>query len=189
MSDKDEYTMEEKKELLQLARHTIETYLKNKEADYPETDNPHFKEKRGVFVTLHKKGQLRGCIGYPLPIKPLIEAVVDNAVSSATEDPRFRPVSINELSDIDLEISILTVPKKVKGDEEVVVGRDGIIISKGFNRGLLLPQVPTEQGWDVEEYISHGCMKAGLPMDEWRRGVQIETFEGIVFGEKESDSY
>jgi AmmeMemoRadiSam system protein A len=185
MSDKEGYTLEEKKELLQLARQTIENFLANGKREYPETDNPGFLEKRGVFVTLHKKGQLRGCIGYPLPIKPLIEAVVDNAISSATEDPRFRQVTAKELKDIDIEISVLTVPKKVKGYEDVVVGRDGIIISKGFMRGLLLPQVPVEQEWGIEEYISHGCLKAGLPMDEWKRGVQIETFEGIVFGEHE----
>jgi AmmeMemoRadiSam system protein A len=184
-TNNDKYTIEEKKELLRLARQTIEVYFKNKKHDYPKTENPNFLEKRGVFVTLHKKGQLRGCIGYPLPVKPLIEAIVDNAISSAVEDPRFRSVTANEVKDLEIEISILTVPKKVKGYEDVVVGRDGIIISKGFMRGLLLPQVPVEQEWNLEEYISHGCMKAGLPMDEWKRGVQIETFQGIVFSEKE----
>jgi len=181
----DNYTAEEKAYLLKLVRITIEDYLTRRKHEYPETDNPKFLEKRGVFVTLHKHGDLRGCIGYPLPIKPLIEAVVDNAISSSTEDPRFRQVTIGELDDIDIEISILTVPRKVKGYEEVVVGRDGIIITKGYMRGLLLPQVPVEQEWDLEEYISHGCMKAGLPMDEWKRGVLIETFQGVVFGEKE----
>lgn len=181
----DEYSAEEKKELLQLARRTIETYLRDGNKEVPETSNQKFLEQRGVFVTLHKHEDLRGCIGYPLPVKPLIEAVVDNAVSSATEDPRFNTVTFGELDHIDIEISILTVPQKVAGVEDVQVGRDGIIISKGFMRGLLLPQVPVEQGWDLEEYISHGCMKAGLPMDEWQRGVQIETFQGTVFGEKD----
>jgi uncharacterized protein (TIGR00296 family) len=182
----DVYTEEEKKELLQLARKTIENYLANGSKDYPDTDNPKFKEKRGVFVTLHKKGDLRGCIGYPLPIKPLWEAVVDNAISSSTEDYRFSPVTLKEMGDIDIEVSILTVPKKVAGYKDVKVGRDGIIISRGFNKGLLLPQVPVEQGWDLEEYISYGCMKAMLPTDAWRKGgVDIETFEGIVFGEND----
>jgi AmmeMemoRadiSam system protein A len=181
----NEYTQEEKKQLLQLARNTIETFLTKGSKTYPETDNPKFLENRGVFVTLHSHGDLRGCIGYPLPVKPLIEAIVDNAVSASTEDPRFVPVTPKELKDIDIEISVLTVPRKVKGIEEVEVGRDGIIISKGFMKGLLLPQVPVEQGWNLEEYISYGCMKANLPEDEWQRGVDIETFQGVVFGEKE----
>lgn len=183
----ENYTPEEKKELLKIARTTIANYLKNKRKVYPETDNPGFLEKRGVFVTLHKKGDLRGCIGYPLPVKPLIEAVVDNAVSSSTEDFRFRPVTLKELEDIDIEISVLTVPKKVDSYRDVQVGRDGIIISKGFRKGLLLPQVPVEQGWNLDEYISYGCMKAGLPTDEWKKGVEIETFQGIVFGELEDE--
>ena len=185
MNENDQYTLEEKKELLQLARKTIENYLTKGKKEYPWTDNPKFSEKRGVFVTLHKKGDLRGCIGYPLPIKPLIEAVVDNAISSASEDYRFNTVSVEELDDIDIEISILTAPQKVKSYKDVVVGRDGIIISKSFMRGLLLPQVPVEQGWDLEQYISWGCRKAGVPADEWKRSVEIETFQGIVFGEIE----
>jgi uncharacterized protein (TIGR00296 family) len=179
-----DYSKEEKKELLNLARITIEKYLEDGSKEYPETGNPGYREKRGVFVTLHKKGDLRGCIGYPLPTKPLIEAVVDNAISSAAEDFRFDPVSPDELEDIDIEISILTEPQKVGSYKDVVVGRDGIIISKGLMRGLLLPQVPIEQGWNLEEYISYGCRKAGLPPDEWKRGVEIETFRGIVFGEE-----
>jgi AmmeMemoRadiSam system protein A len=185
MNENERYTLEEKKELLQLARKTIENYLTKGKKEYPQTDNPKFSEKRGVFVTLHKKGDLRGCIGNPLPTKPLLEAVVDNAISSSSEDYRFPPVTVEELDDIDIEISVLTVPQKVKSYKDVVVGRDGIIISKSFMRGLFLPQVPVEQEWDLEQYISWGCQKAGLPADEWKRGVEIETFQGIVFGEKE----
>ena len=181
----DEYSVEEKRELLRLARTTIENYLKFKTKDYPKTDNEKFKQNRGVFVTLHNHGQLRGCIGYPLPIKPLYEAVVDNAISASTEDYRFSPVTIDELNDIDIEISILTVPKEINDYKEIIVGKHGILVSKGYARGLLLPQVPVEQGWNLEEYISYGCMKAGLPSDEWKRGVKIEVFEGIVFSEKE----
>jgi len=180
-----DYTIEEKKELLKLARTTIEKYLEDGSKEYPPTENSKFREKRGVFVTLHKKGDLRGCIGYPLPTKPLIEAVVDNAISSATEDFRFHPVAPDDLKEVDIEISILTVPQKVGSYKDVVVGRDGIIISKGFMRGLLLPQVPVEQGWNLEEYISYGCRKAGLPADEWKSGVGIEIFQGIVFGEND----
>ncbi len=183
----DEYLREEKIELLTLARETIENYLEDGRKEYGEPHNPRFLENRGVFVTLHKHGDLRGCIGYPLPTKPLYQAVVDNAIASAAEDPRFPPVKAHELKDIDIEISVLTVPQKVKGIDGVKVGRDGIIISRGFFKGLLLPQVPVEQGWDLEEYISYGCRKAGLPPDEWRseEGVNIEIFQAVVFGEKE----
>ncbi len=104
----EEYSPEEKKELLQLARQTIETYLETGKKEVPETGNPKFLEKRGVFVTLHSGGKLRGCIGYPLPTKSLVEAVVDNAVSSSTEDYRFQPVTGGELKHIDIEISVLT---------------------------------------------------------------------------------
>jgi uncharacterized protein (TIGR00296 family) len=182
----DEYSQEEKIELLKLSRKTIEKYLQDGKKKFGEIDNPKFQQKRGVFVTLHKKGDLRGCIGHPLPVMPLYHAVIDNAVASSTEDPRFPRVRPEELVDIDIEISVLTVPQKVKGGEDVVVGRDGIIISKGFYRGLLLPQVPVEQEWNLEEYLSYGCRKAGLSSDEWREGgVDIETFRAIVFGEKE----
>ena len=185
MNEDDQYTEAEKKELLQIARKTIENYLTEGKKEYPPTDNPKFSEKRGVFVTLHKEGNLRGCIGYPLPTKPLMEAVVDNAIASSTEDYRFKSVSVNELENIDIELSILTVPQKVNSYKDVVVGRDGIIISKSYQKGLLLPQVPLEQGWDLEQYISGGCWKAGLPKDEWKKDVDIEIFQAIVFGEKE----
>lgn len=181
----DTYSPQEKRELLNLARNTIFVYLSNGTREYPADPNPAFLPERGVFVTLHRQGELRGCIGYPLPVKPLVEAVVDNAVSAATEDPRFPPVTLEEMELIDIEISVLTVPQEVKSVEDVLVGRDGIIITKGYNRGLLLPQVPVEQRWDLNQYISYGCMKAGLPQDEWQRGVTIETFQAIVFGEKE----
>ncbi|MCP4147235.1 MAG: AmmeMemoRadiSam system protein A [bacterium] len=183
---KETYTAEEKKELLSLARKTIFNFLKEGTRPHAETSNQKFLEKRGVFVTLHKNGELRGCIGYPLPVKQLIQAITDNSISSSTEDYRFPTVTLEEMETIDIEISILTVPRKVESHTEVEVGRDGIMISKGFNKGLLLPQVPVEQGWELEEYISYGCLKAGLSQDEWKRGVEIETFEGIVFGEKDS---
>ncbi len=178
------FRSEEKKELLNLARKTIRSFLESGKVEYPSYHNPKYKNKMGVFVTLHMDNALRGCIGYPLPQKPLSEAIADNAIASATKDPRFEPVSLSELESIDIEISILTVPEKITQVSEIEVGRDGIIISKGFNRGLLLPQVPLEQNWTLDQYISYGCMKAGLPGDEWKRGVEIETFQAIVFGEK-----
>ena len=152
----------EKKELWLLARETIKKYLAAGSANARPAARPVFAEKRGVFVTLHRDGELRGCIGYPLPLKPLGEAVAEMAIAAATEDPRFPAVTADELGELDIEISVLTVPQKVAGPDQVQVGRDGIIISKGFQRGLLLPQVPVEQGWDLEQYISYGCRKAGL---------------------------
>jgi len=175
----------EKRELLELARATIKNYLASGNRECPALAGQVFKEKRGVFVTLHRAGELRGCIGYPLPLKPLGEALAEMAIAAAVEDPRFPAVTADELGELDIEISVLTVPQKVDGPNQVQVGRDGIIISKGFQRGLLLPQVPVEQGWDLEQYISYGCRKAGLAPDEWKKGVQIEVFQAIVFGEKE----
>jgi len=179
----------EKKKLLELARGTIRNYLAGGKRECPPLSpappGPVFAEKRGVFVTLHRDGELRGCIGYPLPMKPLWEAVAEMAVAAAVEDPRFPAVTADELGKLDIEISVLTVPQKVAGPDRVRVGVDGIIISRGFQRGLLLPQVPGEQGWNLEQYISYGCRKAGLPADEWKRGVQIEVFQAVVFGEKE----
>jgi AmmeMemoRadiSam system protein A len=178
-----DFSTDEKKELLSIARNSIQSYLEHNKIKYPEITNPKFLKKMGVFVTLHADNSLRGCIGYPLPEKPLVEAIVDNAISSSTQDPRFEPVALPEMKSIDIEISVLTVPQEVEGVDDVEIGRDGIIISKGFNRGLLLPQVPTEQNWTLDQYISYGCMKAGLPGDEWKRGIKIETFQAIVFGE------
>jgi len=174
----------EKKALLALARETIRGRLASGRQPAPPAPGAACAEKRGVFVTLHRDGELRGCIGYPLPMKPLWDAVQEMALAAAFEDPRFPAVSADELDALDIEISVLTVPQKVGGLGDVQVGRDGIIVSKGFQRGLLLPQVPLEQGWDLEQYISFGCRKAGLPADEWKRGVQIETFQASVFGEK-----
>ena len=182
---KNEFGVEQRKELLQLARQTIARHLEGKPLPPASGSDPRFGEARGVFVTLHRQGELRGCIGYPLPHKPLAEAVRDNAIAAACEDPRFPPVESEELAKIDIEISILTVPQPIDDPRQVEVGRDGILVSKGFHRGLLLPQVPVEQGWNREQFLDYGCRKAGLPADEWRRGVKIETFQAEVFGERE----
>lgn len=175
----------QKKILLKIARDSIKEYLKNKKLLTPRVDDPTLKEKRGVFVTLKVGGELRGCIGYPLPYKPLYSAVAELAIESATSDPRFSPVQLDELEKIEIEISVLTIPKPVSSYKEIEIGRHGIIVSKGPFRGLLLPQVPVEYEWDLEEYLTHGCMKAGLPADEWKKGVEIEVFEAEVFSERE----
>lgn len=181
-----ELSATERQELLALARDTIRKCLTTGKRGTPPAPpaSPALMEMRGVFVTLHRGGELRGCIGYPLPMNPLWEAVAEMAVAAAFEDPRFPAVGQDELAGLDIEISVLTVPRKIAGPDDVRVGTDGIIISKGLQRGLLLPQVPLEQGWDRGQYLSCGCRKAGLPADEWKRGVEIETFQAVVFGEK-----
>ncbi|MGQ9617400.1 MAG: TIGR00296 family protein [Candidatus Aminicenantia bacterium] len=175
----------QKIELLKIARNSIEEYLKNKKFISPETTDLQIKEKKGVFVTLKVKGDLRGCIGYPLPYKPLFSAVAELAIESATGDPRFPPIRIEELEDMEIEISVLTIPKPISSYEKIQIGRHGIIVSKGPFKGVLLPQVPVEYKWNLEDYLSHGCLKAGLPADEWKRGVKIEVFEAEIFSEKE----
>jgi len=169
--------------LLRLARQTIEHYLKSGKTPEVKIEEEYLKEKRGAFVTLKVNAQLRGCIGYPLPYKPLYETIIDVAISSATQDYRFQPLTYEELKETKIEISVLSLPELVKDVKEIEVGRHGIVISKGLNKGLLLPQVPLEYDWDLETYLSHGCLKAGLDEDEWKKGVQIEVFEAQVFSE------
>lgn len=153
--------------LLTLARQAIETYLHDgKRIHYP--DEPWLKEKKGVFVTLRKHGMLRGCIGYPEAILPLGEALIRAAISAATQDPRFPPVSIDELPHIKLEVSVLSPLEPVSSIDEVEVGRHGLVVIRGDHRGLLLPDVAVEYGWDRETFLAHTCMKADLEPDAWR---------------------
>ena len=181
-----EYTNAERKELLKLARDTIKNNLTNESSGSDTSQNPKFKENRGVFVTLHKQGQLRGCIGYIESIKPLYQAVIDNAVSSAIKDFRFSPVKLNELAELDIEISVLTPPEEVGGADDFIPGEHGIIIRKGFRSAVFLPQVAPEQGWDRATTLSHLCLKAGLAPDDWQKpGMKFYVFRAEVFGEKE----
>ncbi|ADP78049.1 AMMECR1 domain protein [Methanothermus fervidus DSM 2088] len=183
---------EEGEFLIKLARKSIEEYVKNgKKIDPPKELPKSLTEKRGVFVTLKKNGELRGCIGYPEPIKPLAEATIDSAISSATSDPRFPPLKPAELKEISIEVSVLTKPKLVEVEnpqeylKKIKIGKDGIIVEKGFNKGLLLPQVPVEQNWDVEEFLCNACMKAGLPPDCWFDSeTRIYKFQAQIFEEK-----
>ncbi len=174
---------DQKKFLLVLARRAIRHYLKTGKTLKIEIEDEKLKEKRGAFVTLKVDNQLRGCIGYPLPYKPLCETITDVAISAATQDYRFQPLTFEELPEIKIEISVLSLPKPVKDIKEIEVGKHGIIISKGPSKGLLLPQVPLEWNWDLETYLSHGCLKAGLDEDEWKKGVHIEIFSAQVFSE------
>lgn len=174
-------TEDQQKFLLDLARKSIEHYLKTGKTLEIQTQDKELKEKRGAFVTLKVNDELRGCIGYSLPYKPLYETIIDMAISAATQDFRFQSITQDELADTKIEISVLSLPEPVKNIKEIEVGKHGIIISKGSNKGLLLPQVPVEWNWDLETYLGHGCLKAGLDEEEWKKGACIEIFSAQVF--------
>ena len=178
--------------LVNTARKAVTEFLSNGNKIKLE---PEFEKKfsfnSGVFVTLNKTDGLRGCIGFPMPVKKLSRAIVDVAIAAATEDPRFSPVTMKELGDIVFEVTVLTQPIEIDVSDpaeylsKIKVGRDGLIISHSFYSGLLLPQVPGEYGWNEEEFLQHTCLKAGLAKDFWKSGdAKIEKFEGIVFKEE-----
>ena len=185
-------SLEEGKFLVKLARRTIESYLRTGERIPAPKVPAKLREPRGVFVTLTERGELRGCIGHPLPQMPLVEATIDAAISSATADPRFARVSPEEMRGIKIEVSVLTPPEQIRVKDprdypkRIEVGKHGLIVEWAGFAGLLLPQVPLEWKWDVEEFLSHTCMKAGLPPDHWlREGVRISQFSAQVFTEAE----
>ncbi|MCK5673371.1 MAG: AmmeMemoRadiSam system protein A [Spirochaetales bacterium] len=175
-------TKNEKQILLATARESITSKLQSRTENYPETSES-LKEPLGSFVTLHIEGKLRGCIGHMLPVRALIEDIKVLAKESAFHDPRFPSLSLKELEKIDIEISVLS-PLEVSSAEKVIVGKHGIIMKNGYNSGVLLPQVPTEQGWNKEEFLSNTCRKAGMQNDCWKDpNTQIETFTAVIFGE------
>jgi AmmeMemoRadiSam system protein A len=184
-SGKFELTGREKIILLQTARISIEVRLFGKKAEYPEP-TPLLKENCGAFVTLHKEGGLRGCIGYVVAIKPLVETIKDVACASAFGDPRFQPVRKEEYPSLELEISVLSPLRVITDVNEITVGEHGIVIRRGHSSGLLLPQVATEYGWDRNTFLTQTCHKAGLPGNAWKDpATEIEIFSAIVFNEKE----
>jgi hypothetical protein len=181
-----ELTRGEQVELLGLARRTIESRLRGRSLPTAEGMPAQLMEMRGVFVTLHRRGQLRGCIGYPEAVRPLGQAVIEMAAAAATEDPRFAPVTAGELGDTDIEITVLS-PLSPIAPESVEVGLHGLVIRMGGRSGLLLPQVPVEQGWTRAEYLEGICQKAGLPPGAWRdRDARLFGFTGQVFGERDA---
>jgi AmmeMemoRadiSam system protein A len=178
-----ELNEKEQEFLLALARKAIKHKLETGGSIQEKSIENKFLQKRGAFVTLKVKNELRGCIGYPLPVKPLLQAIVEMAEAAATQDYRFAPLKPEELKDTKIEISVLGVPQAVKDISSIVIGTHGIIVSKGSNKGLLLPQVPLEWNWDLETYLRQGCLKAGLDGDEWRKKAKIEVFTAQVFSE------
>ena len=180
-------------ELVRLARTAVEKYLQESTIIKSERE---IQEKAGVFVTLNyvtttKKEYLRGCIGFPLPERPLYQGVVEAAIAAATEDPRFPPLDIQELDNILFEISVLTPPERITVSpadygKEIEIGRDGLILQWRFGSGLLLPQVPVELKWDVEQYLANICYKAGAPPDVWLDpSSKLYKFQATVFKEVE----
>lgn len=185
-------TTEEGKLLVKLARKAVEEYLKTGEVMLtPKDIPPKLETQCGVFVTLnsirHGKKELRGCIGFPHPTLPLAAAVIESAINSATQDPRFHPVALDELSYVVFEVSVLTPPQlvKVKAPTDyplkIKVGQDGLIVEGGYSKGLLLPQVPVEWNWNEEEFLCQCCMKAGLSPDCWLlKGTKIYKFSCVI---------
>lgn len=182
-------TSEEGETAVRLARDALEKSLRCEEFTLPPLP-PIFSEKRGVFVTLTRDGDLRGCIGFPYPVLPLGKGIVQAALSAALEDPRFLPVREAELPLLRIEMTVLTVPEPLTCPPEerpghVEVGRHGLILAGHGRSGLLLPQVASEYGWDAEEFLDHTCLKAGLSPGCWKRAdVEVATFEGQIFHEE-----
>jgi uncharacterized protein len=191
-----ELNEEEGKFLVKLARRAVKEYLETKKV--PETTRivpEKLLQPCGVFVTINsienEEKELRGCIGYPYPTDPLVEAVIQSAISAATQDPRFDPLSKDELDKVVFEVSVLTPPQvlEVKRPQDypskVKIGEDGLIIEKGMFKGLLLPQVPVEWNWGQEEFLCQCCIKAGLPPDNWLLpSTRIQKFQAIIFEEE-----
>lgn len=177
--------------LVKTARQVVTEYLKEgKKTELSKEIKSRFSFKSGVFVTLSKKEDLRGCIGLPTPDRILHQSLVDAAIASATEDPRFPPVGFEELDEITFEVTVLTPPVEIKVRDPseypkmIKIGRDGLILKWEFGAGLLLPQVPVEYGWNEEEFLNHTCEKAGAPSNHWKqKSTKILKFEGIVFKE------
>ncbi len=178
-----ELTASDKTSLLRLARHKIAQRIKKDEPELEIDITPPMQDIMGAFVTLHKHGQLRGCIGEIFPRRELYEAVAEQAVNAAFHDPRFPRLREDELSDVDIEISALTVPHRVNSHEDIVLGEHGIVLYKGAHSAVFLPQVAPEQGWTLEETLCHLAMKAGLGSTDWESGCEFHVFEAIVFSE------
>ncbi|MBS7251818.1 MAG: TIGR00296 family protein [Candidatus Freyarchaeota archaeon] len=190
-------TLEEGQFLVKLARRAFETYVKeNVKIEVPKDTPAKLLEKSGVFVTLSTvtptgEKHLRGCIGFPLPHLPLAQATIEAAISSATMDPRFPPVTERELDNIVVEVTVLTPPTLIEVEDpkeypsRIKVGKHGLIIERGPYKGLLLPQVPVDWNWDEEEFLCECCIKAGLSPDSWcDKKTKVYCFEGIVYEEE-----
>ena len=177
-----EFSPRERAMLLRLAHDSILSALEGREIPL-DPPTPHLAEPRGAFTSLYLHGELRGCVGYVLPVSPVYRAVADTARAAAFEDTRFRPVTLEEAPNLEIELSMLSPPQPISVDA-VEIGRHGLLITMAGRRGLLLPQVPTDHNWDRTTFLEQTCRKAGLPLDAWQKGATIEAFTAEVFGEK-----
>jgi len=178
----NEYSPEERTLLLQLAHQAITAALDQREISLtPPT--PHLAEPRGAFATLYYRGVLRGCVGYVFPVTPLYRTVAESARGAAFEDSRFPPVTPAEATDLQVSLSILSRLEPIQ-PEAVEIGRHGLLVSLGGCRGLLLPQVPVEHGWDRITFLEQTCNKAGLPSSAWQAGAELQAFTAEVFGDR-----
>ncbi|MCB2199593.1 AmmeMemoRadiSam system protein A [bacterium] len=170
--------------LLQLAWQAVQAATRwDDRPEVPSNLEPRLRQKQGAFVTLHGREQkLRGCIGYMESHLPLAETVTMAAHAAASRDPRFQPVRSEELDELEIEISVLSTLREVASSDELVIGRDGLVVSDGRQRGLLLPQVAVKQGWSIEQFLGETCRKAGLPFDCWKESrVLVQRFSAEIF--------
>ena len=202
VASSQEFSSEERIQLLRLAHDSISSALQRREISL-DPPTPHFAEPRGVFTSIYlrhdlpggdrlregrpreaqRREELRGCVGYVLPTCPVYRAVAETARAAAFDDNRFRPVTIEEAPHLEIELSILSQAQAIQ-PEEIEVGRHGLLISWHGQRGLLLPQVPIEHAWDCTTFLEQTCRKAGLSLDAWQKGATIEAFTAEVFGDK-----
>ena len=181
-SPQPEYGPEERISLLRVAHESVVSLLEGREIS-SFSPSQHLSQPRGVFTTLYLDSKLRGCVGYPAPLMPVYRAVMETARAAAFDDPRFLPVTLEEARSIQVSLSVLS-PLLPISPEEVEVGRHGLVISEGTRRGLLLPQVPVEHGWDRISFLEQTCRKAGLPPNAWQQqDARIEAFTAEVFAD------
>jgi AmmeMemoRadiSam system protein A len=181
-AEPNEYSAEERTLLLRLAHEAVLSVLEHREISLTPP-SPHLAEPRGAFTTLYVGGGLRGCVGYVLPVTSLYRTIAETARSAAFEDSRFLPVTRDEISELTVSLSILS-PLVRAQPEEIEIGRHGLLVSRAGHRGLLLPQVAVEHGWDRVTFLEQVCHKAGLPFNAWRTGATLEAFTAEVFGDR-----
>ena len=181
---------EDGKVLVKMARSVVTEYITNSNKVFDQAFEEKFSFDAGVFVTINDKSGLRGCIGFPLAVKKLSNALTNAAIAAATDDPRFPSITQNELNDLVFEVTVLSETEEISSNSpnEIIhaikIGRDGLMVEKDFQSGLLLPQVPVEQNWNVENFLNHTCHKAGLPNDSWKdKTTKISKFQGVIFRE------
>ncbi|HST11047.1 MAG TPA: AmmeMemoRadiSam system protein A [Terriglobales bacterium] len=181
VDEPQEYSPQERRLLLRLAHDAVESLVMGRKPAV-ETTSSHLQEPRGVFTTIYRHGELRGCVGYVAPVSPLYQAVIETARAAASQDTRFAPVTSEEVRDLQISLSVLS-PLRPTEAEEVEIGKHGLVVSMGGRRGLLLPQVPVEHGWDRVTFLEQTCRKAGLFADAWKAGATLEGFTAEVFAD------